>query len=784
MSISPKIISQIGVKEKYIRKLHYNTLKVWWARRPIMAMRAVIINEILKQNPECQNSIDPSLIYELNPPKYIFKKFAEAFNTKNIAVLDVFSGGGSIPFEASRLGCTTYSSELNPIASLLQRTIFKSLPIEDYAQKLEEAGKSVIDRTAGQLKDIFILDNIVPYVIFWGKVAKCKTCQEKLPLTRLKYLAKKKNKVITIEKEQETFFLNFSSIESKKRAKTKGFICPNCSSENTFADIKKYCENHVLDKEPIALCYHDRQGKKQYKAIDTDLRNKILDIEQLVHQRLETLVEFIPDEAVTTKSGVVNPTLYDLKKHKDFFNNRQLLVLLTLIAEIKKEWLNLQEKENTETAQQIILGLTCLLEFLIDWNSVSTMWIAQNEQTGRSLAGPGVGMKWDYIEVNPFYNKGSNLYSKLERVVQTFAHLSIQNDVSIINGSSANLPLSDNSIDLVVTDPPYFDSIDYTALSEFFRPWFEVVLKNTFHSNVSLKNDISKEAIVDLAKTSGRKKKNSAHYKNIMTAVLKEVVRVLKPKGICSLLYSHKTIEGWQVIAEAFKTSGLFIDSCIAVEMERIARPRAMSYQALNGVVIFRLKKQNLDIENVESELNNIPTLLKNKQLEESSIPIYLAALACKQYGLMDKDFMSCYEKVISHYERIKNASIDLNKIDSLVKTYSKAYNIENAQQLSDTELTLLKENGLWNENHLMSLSALSIEAKKLNGKSKIIHELAKLYTEYQNNSTTKIKLNQQLRDNALLLYSTIGGVNLNTVRHRSSSEEKKVARLILAKIH
>src|ERR1700743_1428170 len=127
-----KLISEIGVKEKYVRKDHYNTIKVWWARRPVAAMRSLLIKEILRRNKESGQLADERLFSAVNPPAAAFDSFSDQYKTKELSVLDVFAGGGSIPFESARLKFRTFSAELNPVASLLQETIFNSVRIGNY----------------------------------------------------------------------------------------------------------------------------------------------------------------------------------------------------------------------------------------------------------------------------------------------------------------------------------------------------------------------------------------------------------------------------------------------------------------------------------------------------------------------------------------------------------------------------------------------------------------------------------------------------------------------------
>lgn len=771
-----KLISEIGVKEKYIRKDHYNTLKVWWARRPITTMRSLLIKEILKRNNESEALIDTHLFLDVNPSPNSFKGFQEKYSTENISVLDVFAGGGSIPFESARLGFKTYASELNPVASLLQETIFHSQSIKEYSEKLQKAGLNIIDRVESKIGQYYDISGVKPYVIFWSKVAKCKRCGADLDLRRMEYLSKRKNKPLrVIEKDGKLHLSN--SLEDDK-ALQKEFLCVECGTSHSFRDIKDYCKTNKLNHSPFAICYHS-SGKK-YKVVSAEDKNILNEYSALIQTEIASLSHLLPQEPVKSKGGVINPTLYDLKNPKDFFNERQLLVLLTVIDEITKEYPTLRDKHGEFEAKQIVLGLTALIEFLVDWNSVSTMWISQNEQTGRSLAGPGVGMKWDFIEVNPFSKHGSNLRSKLQRVVDTFEAIKFNNQVNIHKGSSTSLNIPDASIDIVLTDPPYYDSIDYTALSEFFRPWFEILIRNTYDSNANLKNNENFEAIVELTK-GAEKERGELHYQSIMTGVLSETNRVLREDGSVLMLYSHKTFEGWKVIADSFRDAKLFVNDCIPIEMERIARPRAMSYDALNGVIVFNLKKDKKKIQPVKQDVSLLKDKISNGEILDSQVVIYLAALACKQVTLTTKSYEQCYDEVIKLYEKTRLENWINGSMDLITKSYLEAKLKGSTIDLEKDYLNVLITNDLLEGKNLKPLEAI-----KLNGKTKntVLERAVNIYNDFKYNSKTKITVEREMKDNLVAFYSIVGGQQLNTVAKRSSSPETKVARLILSKVH
>lgn len=768
-----KLISQIGVQEKYVRKDHYNTLKVWWARRPITAMRSLLIREVLHRKGDKNKMVNAQLFSEINPSKSNFKSFEQEYKTNEVSVLDVFAGGGSIPFESARLGFKTFSSELNPVASLLQETIFNSIRIENFSEKLRLAGNNIIDRVEARIGKYFTIDDVKPYVIFWSKVAKCKSCGNDLDLRRIEYLSKRKSKPLRIVKEYGKLKIE-SGFENEDRLQ-KEFICEVCGTKNSFKDIKEYCRENKLNHSAFALCY--TAGGKKYEIVSERQRTLLDEYSKEIQLEIQKLSFLLPTGNVKLKSGVINPTLYDLKKPQDFFSERQLLVLLTVIDEITREYPTLVNLYGEIDSKQIILGLTSLIEFLVDWNSVSTMWISQNEQTGRSLAGPGVGMKWDFIEVNPFSKMGSNLKSKIGRVADTFKAISFDNPIRILKGSSTNLDLESNSIDIVLTDPPYYDSIDYTGLSEFFRPWFEILISKTFSRSVNLKNQDEFEAIVELSKQS---KKDHNHYESIMTGVLTEVNRVLKKDGSALMLYSHKTFEGWKVIADSFLSSKLFVSDCIPVEMERIARPRAMSYDALNGVITFRLLKEKEGIKTIADDIIDLKSMLESGELLDSQIVIYLAALAVKQVSLTRKSYEVAYDEVIKTYEKIRLENWINGRMDLITKSYLQAKLNGSLNGLENTYFETLTDSDLIIDSRLKTLDEIGFNQKT---KDTILESAISIYNDFKFNSKTKLSFSIDQKDSLIAFYSIVGGVELNTVSKRSSSNETKVARLVLSKV-
>ncbi len=127
-SFPVKEISEISAKEKNIRHGHISTLHIWWARRPLASSRATNYAALIPstENIEEWNSIRHFIIelakWENSLNSNIINKAREDILKeygKPPRVLDPFSGGGSIPLEALRLGCEVHAVEYNPVAVLI-----------------------------------------------------------------------------------------------------------------------------------------------------------------------------------------------------------------------------------------------------------------------------------------------------------------------------------------------------------------------------------------------------------------------------------------------------------------------------------------------------------------------------------------------------------------------------------------------------------------------------------------------------------------------------------------
>ncbi|WP_199349193.1 DUF1156 domain-containing protein [Nostoc flagelliforme] len=142
-------INKESAREKSIRHGHPSTLHLWWARRPLATCRAVLFSSLVDDpsshpdkfpTKEAQDTerkrlfeiIEQLVKWEnINNQEVLDAAKAEILNSTNNnppPILDPFSGGGSIPLEAQRLGLEAYGSDLNPVAVLITKALIEIPP--------------------------------------------------------------------------------------------------------------------------------------------------------------------------------------------------------------------------------------------------------------------------------------------------------------------------------------------------------------------------------------------------------------------------------------------------------------------------------------------------------------------------------------------------------------------------------------------------------------------------------------------------------------------------------
>ena len=612
-----------GFAERYARGETSHTIHVWWARRPHSAMRALVFASLCKDTSDNALGLLKALSFSDDQDTIeSARRMVASQYDKPPKVLDMFGGGGTIPFEASNLGAATYAIDANQLSVFIQRCNLidsqKTLT-KDFIKILKSSGQRVLLQLTQDSHPLFPLrehqliepSRRSPLAYIWTYSKACDACAYRFHLSKRRYLSKKNGKAIGILSVDETNGQRFnianvgddSQITSAWMGRNGTVKCPKCHIKQTSIRIKE-CQDTL-----VAVVNSGEISGKDFVLADTSaLPHKAL-IEKIESDTLTYLNTTLPASTLPVWSGIVNAAIYGIESHADTLNSRQRAVLLLLIKALTDEYRRLISSYDEPIARFVIGVLSSLIDQLVDWNCRLSMWIPQNEQVGRAFCGPGVPMLWDYCEIDPVMSGPANLWSKLNRIiagVKSIKRFPFPAHVQL--GYAQALPFPNSFFEAIVTDPPYYDNIYYNVLADFFYAWKRILLAAVapdLFSSTTTEN--SRELVASKFRSSSAEQAHEDYCVQLSLA-LREASRVLKPNGILSFVYSHSSLKGWEALVRAFRATNFRITSVQPLSIERKQRPRAMTSEAVNTCITFVAhhgtdSRASLSQEQLKSEL-------------------------------------------------------------------------------------------------------------------------------------------------------------------------------------
>ena len=497
-------VSKEAINEKY-KSSELSALHLWWARRPLTSSRttnyAALIpasedeidfvkkrNLIIKLSKE-NNASDPNFI------KIIKKQIIRDSENNPPIILDPFSGGGSIPLEALRIGCKTYATDYNPVAVLIEKCAmeYPQLYGKKLVDDLNKWGNLVYQEANKEIGKFFPKDQIkkgyfsesaeyldqTSYIWTWTVKCQNQECNTIIPLLRQYLIAKRKNRLVSLYPIINGNKINFElvgdgyGILPNDFNPTKGTIsrstikCPVCGDAIESKKTRNIFQQGKVGKRMIAVVTHKKGKSGKIYRISNELDYQIyLDAEKYLNKKIKHLSEEwgispVPNEEIPFMSGTFNVPLYGISKWGDLFNSRQKLVLITLIEKIRNSReLMIEEGYDNDYSKIIITYLSLLVSRRADYSSILCVWQNTTEVLKHVFGRPALGMVWDHAEGNPFSNSGGSIKSILNSYIKSISSLSkiSKNSVNVSQSNATNLSFEDNFFDAVFTDPPYYNS--------------------------------------------------------------------------------------------------------------------------------------------------------------------------------------------------------------------------------------------------------------------------------------------------------------------------------------
>jgi adenine-specific DNA methylase len=581
--------------KKYLQKLVFERLSYDEKLTYCLCPSEVAVQSIYEWN-EINNHLNTN---SFNVQDLIQELAIQKFGKIPI-VGDCFCGGGSIPFEAARLGLNIFASELNPIAMLLTISSLKQNTLNEKKWRCKYY--------------LYCLETV------------CPECGFKVPLAPSWFIDKGTNTIaILIENNytksfdinirQNTTLEEINLGESLNTIKDSKLFCPHCKKSTPITSIRK-------DKKKVSgLTDYGlrRWAKNDLIPEDTDIfTERLYCLKYIEKFNNKTWEEFIKKPAPTTDS-TYGKTYYLAPSDKDLLREQKVLEIL------KNKFSFWQEKgfipyskivEGEKTSELIrtrgwtywhqlfnprqLLMLGLLMEFIdeeaknIEEKIIGLLGVNRCCDFNSKLS------NWNGADsrgINSFYNQALNtLFNYSCRTISSIYTSWMYLNYNIFSKkSSIDFQLTDarninSDCDIWITDPPYADAVNYHELSEFFLAWDKKMLKEIFPDWYT----DSKRALA--VKGSGE------DFNKSMIEIYKNLNNHMPDNGVQVVMFTHQSVKVWAELTLILWQAGLQVVSAwdIATETESGGLKQG---NYVKGTVILVLKKQKSDKTSFLDEL-------------------------------------------------------------------------------------------------------------------------------------------------------------------------------------
>lgn len=635
---------------------HPRTMHLWWARRPQVAARAVLFAQLVddpsarpeefpteelqrKERERLHNLIERLVVWD-NTWNETLMREAHAEILKSTggnppAILDPFAGGGTIPLEAQRLGLEANASDLNPVAVLINKALieippkFRNRPpvhpdladsrtvpwkgAEGLAADVRAYGQWMRDEAEKRIGHLYPPADlpgggsatVVAWI--WARTVTCPNpaCGIEMPLVRSWWLSKRKGKeayvVPSIVRDAEARAGKRVSFEI---GHTPG-SAPTTSNDGTVARTAATC---IACEASVPLTHvrtearEGRLGAQLMAIVAEGNRKRVYLPPNELHVRAAKVA--IPDSAPSgslpahSLSPNSNQTLriYGFNEWTDLFTNRQLVALTTfsdLVTEARARIVADGGTEEYADAVATYLGLAA--SRTADRSSALAGWDSSLGKIRNTFGRQAIPMTWDFAEAGLFSSSSGNFQSQFDWVADAF-----EDGPTHAAGFASQADAATRSYEKLVisTDPPYYDNIGYSDLSDFFYVWLRRSLRS-IHPDLLATMLVPKAE--ELVANPHRHGKVGAKefFEDGFREVFARAREAAQEDFPITVYYAFKQSEadasgeastGWETLLEGMIRSGWEITSTWPLRSEQGARLISSGANALASSIVLSLR--------------------------------------------------------------------------------------------------------------------------------------------------------------------------------------------------
>lgn len=578
---------------------------------------------------------------------------------------DPFAGGGALPLEAQRLGLESYASDLNPVAVTINKAMIEIPPkfagrapigpipegeqpplpnkawpgatglaedVRRYGHWMREEAKKrighlypdveITPEMAADRPDLkpYVGQKLTVIAWLWARTVKSPNPQFShvdVPLVSSFVLSSKAGKEAYVEPVVEgdtyRFVVKIGKLPKDADNGTKvGGI---------GADFKCIISHFPIEAEYIrSEAQANRMGAKMLAIVCEGNPGRIYLSPNDVHENVARSAKpsWVPSVEFCKDALGFRIGNYGMSKWSDLFTQRQLSAL-TLFSEIVHEArskayadaiANGMDDDNVgltdggQLARAYADAITVYLAFVVDkcsdyWSSICT-WHTSGEKMRNTFGRQAIPMAWDYTECNPFCNSTGNWVGMLNWTVGALSELPATT-FGFSNQADAQTQTYSSS-KVIATDPPYYDNIGYSDLSDFFYVWMRRSLKDVYPNVFRTMTTPKDDELVATPCRHGGKKGAAEYFLNGMTATMHNICSQSNDAFPVSIYYAFKQSDsdasgtsntGWMTFLDAVISAGFVITGTWPMRTELGNRMRGLASNALASSIVLVCRKRD-----------------------------------------------------------------------------------------------------------------------------------------------------------------------------------------------
>ena len=462
---------------------------------------------------------------------------------------------------------------------------------------------------------------VVAYL--WARTAECGGCRAEIPLLKTRWLCKKPSKRIrlTIVRRDdhgvdfgvETKVAMGSGSAAQKRRHDQalgagtmsgsGVECLSCGSVTRMAELRAQGRSGRLGARITAVVV-DGQAGKEYRP-PTERDTKAASVSREVLDALYAIVPFgRPDEPTASEDALgMRVARYGFDSWDKLFTDRQLLTLGTFVREIRAAK---DEMDRYPTAWREALSayLACALSKLTDYSSGMCSWHNSGEKLRQTFARFALPMVWDFCEVNPLSDTTGGFKGMSDWVARYIAHALPAVAEAPLPKVEARSAIAEQpgNLDLICTDPPYYDAIPYSDLMDLFHIWLRRALHGLSPElDAVFANPLGPkwapdagdgELIDDASRFGGDSDASKQNYEDGMEHAFRRFHEALRDDGRLVVVFANKNPDAWETMVCGLIRAGFVVTGSWPIQTEMQTRQRAMSSAALSSSIWLVCRKR------------------------------------------------------------------------------------------------------------------------------------------------------------------------------------------------